>query len=321
MRLSWGVRTDRGCVRRLNEDAALAAPPVFVVADGMGGHAAGEVASGLVIECFAELAGGTTTVSGSISAEAVVEALAEANRRILAHARTTPAAAGLGTTVSGVAVVENGGSQELLAFNIGDSRLYRLGDGGLEQVSVDHSAVQELIDSGDLDPAGARTHPARNVVTRALGSSPAPRPDLWFLDVHAGDRFVLGTDGLFGDLPPAVLHDAVARDGDAATVADRLLALALEAGGRDNITTLVLDVLSPRDDANDEGDAGDAGGDDADATAPRTGVAALVAVQPPSDSGTTQPRPPTPDPQVRPVEHPAVASGQGSGVFEGEVSR
>src|SRR4051794_31072276 len=182
MRLSWGVRTDRGCVRQLNEDAALAAPPVFVVADGMGGHAAGEVASGLVVECFAELVrrlhgerepgtapgpaddlahtatDGTATdgsansatdgstnpapddlanstaeggadsapdagawspnASGSISAEAVLSTLAEANRRILAHADAVPESIGLGTTVSGIAVVENGGRQELFAFNI-----------------------------------------------------------------------------------------------------------------------------------------------------------------------------------------------------------
>ena len=273
MRLHWGARTDRGLVRTLNEDAVVAQPPVFLVADGMGGHAAGEVASALVAESFGRLAAEATTTGGtrSVPAESVLSTIDSVNGRILQHGRVNPGSAGLGTTVSGVVVVDNGGAAELLAFNIGDSRLYRARGGDMVQVSVDHSAAQELVDDGVLDPDAARLHPSRHVVTRALGSEPAPQPDLWFITPEAGDRYVLCTDGLSGEVPDAELAGAVRTADDPDALAQALVDLALRHGGRDNVSVVVLDVLEPADGPEED-------------TSPRDGTGTAVLEQVPEES-------------------------------------
>lgn len=282
MRLSWGARTDRGRVRSLNEDAVLASPPVFVVADGMGGHAAGEVASGLVVEAFKRLAAELDDPDEGLDARDVVALLTTVNEEILDYGEATPTARGLGTTVAGLALVANGGRTELLAFNIGDSRLYQVDGGTLKQVSVDHSAVQELLDDGAIVPEQAAVHPHRHVVTRALGSYPGPRPDLWFLAPTAGDRFVLCSDGLTGEIGPGELRDAVLTEADPAVLAHRLVDMALEQGGRDNVSVVVVDVVDvgALDDPERTAPRDHGLGDDVASTQPRQATRPA----PPSDS-------------------------------------
>jgi protein phosphatase len=266
MELRWGARTHRGRVRPLNEDALLTAAPAFVVADGMGGHAAGEVASAITVDCFRQLSG-----AERVPAEDVMALLQEANERILDHAAANPDARGMGTTVTGLVVVQNGPSEELLAFNVGDSRLYRVRDGSLAQVSVDHSAVQELVDAGVLAPEDIGIHPDRHVVTRALGANPAPRPDLWFIVPERGDRFVLCTDGLSGEVNGHDLAAVATLEEDPQEVARRLTDIALSAGGRDNVTVVVVDVIRVTSEVDVESTAPRGGGTarDVERTNPR----------------------------------------------------
>ena len=197
MRTSWGSATDRGLVRDVNEDALLAYPPVFLVADGMGGHDAGDLASRIAVEEFAQLAG-----QAAASADDVHACFVRTAARI--RNEFTGGRQG-GTTVAGVAVTEHDGGSYWLVFNVGDSRVYRWDGEQLEQVSVDHSVVQELIDLGEIDVADAETHPERHVLTRALGTGDAPEPDYWLLPAGLHDRFLICTDGLTRELGESAL--------------------------------------------------------------------------------------------------------------------
>jgi serine/threonine protein phosphatase PrpC len=178
-----GVATDRGHLRQVNEDSVLVLPHVYVVADGMGGHAAGDQASAILVEEMAGLAG------RSVEADDVSAVLEQASARV--RGLTADSA---GTTVTAVLGVQHDGAPYWLVANLGDSRTYQLSEGRLEQVSVDHSVVQELIDSGELDPAGAAQHPQRHVVTRAVGAPQALAPDYWLLPVVDGARLVSPVD-------------------------------------------------------------------------------------------------------------------------------
>ena len=169
VKLRWGSATDVGRLRESNEDSLFCSDQLFAVADGMGGHAAGELASRLAVQAMADL-----SQRGPLDVDEVARAVQAANDAILRTGAEHPDQAGLGTTLAGVAVVNLSGADHWAVFNIGDSRVYRFSDGRLTQLSADHSAVQELMDAGLLDEAGARNHPQRNVVTRSLGSSPAP---------------------------------------------------------------------------------------------------------------------------------------------------
>src|SRR3954462_1417170 len=183
VRTSWGSATDRGFVREVNEDALLASPPVFMVADGMGGHDAGDLASRIAVEEFAQLAG-----QSAASADDVHACFVRTAARI--RNEFTGGRQG-GTTVAGVAVTEHDGGSYWLVFNVGDSRVYRWDGEQLEQVSVDHSVVQELIDLGEIDSGEAETHPERHVLTRALGTGEAPEPDYWLLPAGLQDRLLI----------------------------------------------------------------------------------------------------------------------------------
>jgi len=232
-RFFHGVATSVGRVRRVNEDSYLVLPPLYAVADGMGGHEAGEVASRLAV---AELA--KCVVAGRpLDTESVLGALDDANRVIVER----PQEGRMGTTVTGLAGVETASGPRMLVFNVGDSRVYRLSGGRLDQVSVDHSEVQELVRAGALTPEQARVHPRRNVVTRALGRDVIVRPDHWLLPATAGDRYLLCSDGLFGELSDGKLAELLVV-GDPQRVATVLVAAANAAGGRDNITAVVVDV-------------------------------------------------------------------------------
>ncbi|AEE46469.1 PP2C family protein-serine/threonine phosphatase [Cellulomonas fimi] len=236
MRTSWGSATDRGRVREVNEDALLAYPPVFLVADGMGGHDAGDLASRIAVEEFAQLAGKLAATADDVHA---------CFTRTAGRIRTefTGGRRG-GTTVSGVAVTEHEGGSYWLVFNVGDSRVYRWADDVLEQVSVDHSVVQELIDLGEITAGDAEHHPERHVLTRALGTGEAPEPDYWLLPAGLTDRLLICTDGLtreLGDDDIAALLRATADPQDAATL---LVQHALGRGARDNVSAVVVDVAT-----------------------------------------------------------------------------
>ncbi len=242
IRFRHGAATAIGRVRRVNEDSYLALPPLYAVADGMGGHGAGDLASALAIETLAARAR-----LGPLSAEAVLTALDDAHLAIIQNG----AADGMGTTVAGLAALETAGGHHLMVFNVGDSRVYRAAGGRLDQVTVDHSEVQELVLAGALTRDQARTHPRRNIVTRALGSGHALRPDHWLLPAIAGDRYLLCSDGLFNELPDDRIVSLLAA-GDPQRAATMLVAAADDAGGHDNITVVVVDV-----DVDDEAADGD----------------------------------------------------------------
>ena len=236
MRTSWGSATDRGRVRQLNEDSLLAYPPVFLVADGMGGHAAGDVASRLAVEEFSQLAGRPSATADDIHS---------AFRRTAARLRdAVEAGRTAGTTVAGVAIATHDGGSYWLVFNIGDSRVYRLAGGRLEQISVDHSVVQELVDSGAIDADEARAHPERHVITRAVGTGEDPEPDYWLIPAGSADRLLICSDGLTADLPDDVLASLLAQVGDPQEAAQRLVDAALAAGGSDNVSAVVVDVAT-----------------------------------------------------------------------------
>jgi len=219
--LRWGSATDVGRVRTLNEDSLLAVPGLFVVADGMGGHAAGEVASQLAVAEFAGLA------EQPVRPEDLTETVRRANDHILSAAAERGDRFGMGTTLTGVGVVGSERGEQLAVFNVGDSRVYRLTGGQLEQLTVDHSAVQELVDAGRLTAEAARSHPRRNVVTRSLGSDPGPAPDVWLLDPVAGDRFLVCSDGLTGELEDPAIAELLGANPDPQAAADELVRQSL----------------------------------------------------------------------------------------------
>lgn len=269
MSVGVGSATDRGLRRRLNEDAHIAAFPVFFVADGMGGHQAGEVASAAVVDELSRLVG-----APSVSADELREAVLRARVRV--EALPAGGGAGAGTTLSGVAVADVDGDGYWLVLNVGDSRTYRLSEGELEQITVDHSVVQELVDRGELDRAQATRDARRNVITRAIGAGSPGEPDCWLIPAEQGDRILVCSDGLSGELGAERIRDLLCDEPDPQQAATRLVHEALLHGGRDNITALVVDALSVGDGAG-RVDGGTRPGFDADDdidadTRPRQGV-------------------------------------------------
>lgn len=239
VRTSWGSATDRGRVRSLNEDSLLAYPPVFMVADGMGGHAAGDVASRLAVEEFSQLAGRTSATPDDVH---------ECFRRTATRLRETVSAGSTaGTTIAGVAIAAHDGGSYWLVFNIGDSRVYRLSGGELEQISVDHSVVQEMIDAGELEPHEAAGHPERHVITRAVGTGADPDPDYWLIPAGTADRLLICSDGLTSELADDALLAVLQGVADPQEAAQQLVAAALVAGGKDNVSAVVVDVAMAAD--------------------------------------------------------------------------
>lgn len=235
LRLNVGSRTHVGRVRSGNEDALIAEGGVYVVADGMGGHAAGEVASGIVVDAFRELVGRT-----DIEPDDVRGCLEVANRRIHAAVEEDHSRSGMGTTASGVVRVHAGGTAQWAVANVGDSRVYRAIGSTLSRVTVDHSEVQELQDAGLITADEARTHPLRNIVTRSLGGRDLLKVDLWVLPPVAGELFLICSDGLTNELTDDELADVVLGGVDPQQMADDLIERALASGGRDNISVIVV---------------------------------------------------------------------------------
>ncbi|CAM5783313.1 PP2C family protein-serine/threonine phosphatase [Cellulomonas persica] len=232
--LRWGSATSPGG-RSTNEDALLAQEDVFVVADGMGGHDAGEVASATAIEVLRSLVG------RGADPDTVRDALVEANDRIRAlpegHGRRP------GTTVTGVVLTVHESTPCWVVLNVGDSRTYRMVGAVLEQVTRDHSEVAELVADGLVRPDDAPYHPWRHVVTRALGGgTPTVEPDLDVIAVSPGDRMLVCSDGLTDTVPDARIEADLKAESDPQAAADRLVATALAAGATDNVTVLVVDA-------------------------------------------------------------------------------
>ncbi len=235
--LAWGVVTDIGHKRAHNEDSLVAAGTVFAVADGMGGHSAGDVASAAVVSRLAELASG-----GFIQPESIVDALRAATVDI-SHA-TDEQDLGVGTTVTGAAITIHGGHPYWVVFNVGDSRLYLFEHNVLTQVTVDHSVVQELVTAGLITSVDAAHHPNSNVVTRAVGFNAEPVPDFWLLPVTSNSRLLVCSDGLTREVSELDLRSHLAARRSPQETALALVNDALEAGGKDNVTAIVIDVLA-----------------------------------------------------------------------------
>lgn len=229
---TFGSRTDVGCIREHNEDSLVVAPPLFAVADGMGGHAAGEVASEIAVQVVSELA---PTTPDSQALGAAVEA---ANEAIIQAAFEGRGREGMGTTMT-AALLEG---ERLVIAQVGDSRAYLLHQGRLQQLTRDHSLMADMIEAGQLTPEEARVHPQRSVITRALGSAPHTRPDLYEINVEAGDRLLLCSDGLTTMLHDSEIEAIMSRTWDPQHCAAQLVGEAVAAGGYDNVTVVVANV-------------------------------------------------------------------------------
>jgi PPM family protein phosphatase len=236
---AYARASDTGKKRRRNEDSYVVAPPLFAVADGMGGAQAGEVASKLAAAALED------TDSGSSSGqERVVSLIQEANRRVYARANTDPATSGMGTTMT-VAIVEG---KVVTIGHVGDSRAYLVRAGHLEQLTEDHSLVNELLKSGKLSPQEAETHPQRSVITRAVGTDPDVEVDAFTVDALEGDVFLLCSDGLTDMVDDDGILDLVERyHDDLDRVAKSLVSAANRGGGEDNITVIAFTMTADGD--------------------------------------------------------------------------
>lgn len=241
-RFAWGAATDTGRVRQANEDAFLAVDGLFAVADGMGGHQAGEVASHLALECLQDQFSAAGT-------DVLVRAVEEANRSLVSRSGADPSLAGMGTTLVAMALVDASGRDAIGVVNVGDSRLYLLSDGELAQITEDHSLVATMERQGRLTAAEAAVHPQRNILTRALGIDGSILVDSWEILPVNGDRYLLCSDGLFNEVDQSRIAATLRRLADPNEACRELIRLANEGGGRDNITCVVVDIAD--DDGRD----------------------------------------------------------------------
>ncbi len=235
--LRSGSASDVGRVRTVNEDLALESLTLFAVADGMGGHVGGEVAARTAIDTL------RTEFTRASSVDGLVGAVRLANQAVWEAGRADQALRGMGTTLVAAALVTTDDGDRLVLTNVGDSRAYRLHGGELSQLSVDHSVAEELVARGELSEAEAAVHPHRHILTRALGVAPEVDVDVWQVVPEEGDRFVLCSDGLTNEIPVAEMTDVLTESRDPQEVATTLVAKANRAGGNDNITVVVLDVV------------------------------------------------------------------------------
>ena len=237
MKLKWGATTDVGMVRQQNEDAFHAEENLYIVADGMGGHNAGEVASALAV---------TTVRSGARmgirTADQFRELVQQANTAIYTASLDDSTQSGMGTTLTAAAVVP-GTEPRILVANVGDSRTYLFRGGVLSRLSVDHSYVQELVNEGIITPEEARVHPRRNIVTRAMGIDRSVQVDVFSHLVRTGDRLVLCSDGLVDEVADVDITRILTEHSDPQETAEALVLVANANGGRDNTTVIVLDIL------------------------------------------------------------------------------
>lgn len=240
--LRSGSATDVGRVRSVNQDRVLDAYPLFAVADGMGGHAGGEVASRMAIEAFSEAFDGDPTATG------LTAAARRANLAVWERSRSDAGLRGMGTTLTAAALVADEGGAEgderLAVVNVGDSRAYLLRASRLTQLTDDHSLVEEMVRSGELTAEQAAVHPQRHIVTRALGIEPEVEVDALALHPVAGDRLLLCSDGLVNEIGDAEIGEVLTQLEDPQAASDELVARARAHGGGDNITVVVVDVVA-----------------------------------------------------------------------------
>lgn len=231
--LSWAARTDVGLARGHNEDSFLAQAPTFAVCDGMGGHAAGEVASAIAVSTIAEEA---PAHADDLLLGAAIES---ANAAVMDGAEAGRGKQGMGCTASAVNIELN----KMAVAHVGDSRVYLLHNGALVRLTHDHSYVEELVDAGEITADEARVHPSRSVITRALGSDPDMYADHFTIDVSAGDRVILCSDGLSSMIEDSQIEAIAVSSATTQAAVDNLVAAALQEGGFDNITVVVVDIL------------------------------------------------------------------------------
>ena len=242
MGIETAARSDTGRVRDHNEDSVLAAPTsggrLLAVADGMGGHNAGEIASAVALEAFVAELG--DRLSDSTVADAMETGALTADAAVREAAAEDPGRDGMGTTLVAALLDETGAT----VVNVGDSRAYRVDETTIEQVSVDHSLVQELVEAGEISPDEADSHHQRNVISQALGASEEIDPDTFEVDLDPGETVLLCSDGLTEEVPESTIYDIVADTESLSGAADALVAAANERGGSDNVSV----VLGRRDD-------------------------------------------------------------------------
>lgn len=237
MKLRWGATTDVGMVRQQNEDAFHAEENLYIVADGMGGHNAGEVASALAVSTVRSGAR-----MGIRTADQFRELVQQANTAIYTASLDDSTQSGMGTTLTAAAVVPSE-EPRILVANVGDSRTYLFRSGALTRLSIDHSYVQELVNEGIITPEEARVHPRRNIVTRAMGIDRSVQVDVFSHLVRTGDRLVLCSDGLVDEVPDTDIARVLTEHTDPQETAEVLVMVANANGGRDNTTVIVLDIL------------------------------------------------------------------------------
>jgi serine/threonine protein phosphatase PrpC len=243
--LTWAAMTDVGRRRAANEDSFIAAPPIFAIADGMGGHLAGDLASAAVVSRLAE-----ARSSDFLDPDVIEEALEFATDDI--EIISDGSELGVGTTVTGAVLTMHGGAPCFAIFNIGDSRVYRYERNELVQVTVDHSLVEQLVEAGVITRAQAHNHPEGNVITRAVGFQSQPTPDYWLLPLKPGLRLLICSDGLTGELEDERIRLNMSAGLSAGETASALVDAALAAGGRDNVSVIVVDVIAAPSQQNDD---------------------------------------------------------------------
>jgi PPM family protein phosphatase len=276
--------TNTGRKRRRNEDAFVCEPPLFAVADGMGGAQAGEVASAIAATALSGALAQGENVAAPETERLVARLIREANRRVHDRAEHDPSFSGMGTTMT-VALV---GSDGLVAIgHVGDSRAYVLRDGTLEQLTDDHSLVAELVRRGELSPAEAEVHPQRSVITRALGTDPDVDVDTLSVEAHPGDVFLLCSDGLSTMVDVDTMSELVERNRhDLVSATRALIKAANDEGGEDNITAVLFEIAggsgangAPEAAAAAAVEAEPVADDDADTLHPEDGVPVIAAAE------------------------------------------
>ena len=244
MELNWAARSDVGMIRSGNEDNFFAeanqARGLFIVADGMGGHAAGEVASEMAVQIVARELNAIKDLHAADTEEKVMAALRHANLAIYERTISEVDKQGMGTTVSLLVLA----GRRYLIGQVGDSRIYLLRDGALRQLTKDHSYVQEQVDAGYLTPEQARYHPYSNVITRCVGASDDVEPDTFAGEARAGDLYLVASDGLTGMVDDRRLHQLLVSRAAPERIVDALISEANGRGGLDNITAVLVKVVS-----------------------------------------------------------------------------
>jgi len=239
--LRWGSATDTGLVRRNNQDNLLVGETLFAVADGMGGHVGGEVASKAAVDALQQSFGDHR--DGPPTADDLLAAVHDANLAVYQRSQDDAGLRGMGTTLTAAALVSEDGDERIAIANVGDSRAYVFTQGDLTQLTEDHSVAEELARQGQIEPDEVDTHPQRHILTRAMGILPDVDVDLWEVLPYAGDRLLLCSDGLVREVTDDQIAAVLRRLGDPGQAAQELVAKARANGGSDNITVVVIDVV------------------------------------------------------------------------------